>query len=851
MKKFKQLLSRLIVPTVTVILIGQSIYMTREITWDMIFATINDIYWWQALLLMILGFIAILPTLLNDVILAQWQDYHLDRRELLQRSWLINVFNINAGFVGTVGMLLRRIWFFDQKNARHLKPYIQMYILSLSGLFVASAGAIIAVWFKFIPGFEHNMIWLMLLLGVVVVVGLLSRIPRFNLWAGMTRRVFVLLTSNALLTFAIQMVLFVTIGLTIGVNIRIAVMMMLFTIANTIALVTMTPGTWGSFDVSLLLMLSGLSIDIEKVVVWLILYRLVYNMLPLFSALVLFCYRLSRKINSDYRGVPHYVARAVTHKLTTIALYLSGILLVLSGTMPSIMQRITILHRLRPWPITFALANQLPNILLGFLLLISARGVANRVKRAYRSTIIVLILVVIYTYISYRQVLPVVIFGLLLVGFIVSKKTLYREQFIHSWEQQVIDVAIWGLLIISYLLLGVINAPLVKHHFQRLNHLGLLPSVHWWLMGTAIIIVVTAFSLLLSRYLSARQQQLGVAFDEERLKKLLAVGDTHYTNLAFLGDKRFYFYQVDGQDIVGMQFRVINNQAMVMGDPFGESPYFAEAMQQFVDDADVLGYVPVFYEVSEQVAMMAHEFGYDFFKLGEEAHVIVSDFSTAGKKMQNVRSVVNQATRAGFTFQVIQPPFSSATLTQLRAISDEWLAGREEKGYSLGFFDENYLQRYPIAVLEKAGQIEAFATLVTSHSEQQLAVDLMRFTKQAPNGMMDVLFVNTIAYAQMQGLKTLNLGMSPLANVGQHRQSFGRERLANLVYQFGSKVYSFEGLHHYKRKFTKHWIPMYIAYSRKSWVIMVMLGLLKIDNKGVARAPEIKVVYDEDNNFQQ
>lgn len=851
MKKFKQLLSRLIVPAVTLILIGQTIYMTREITWDMIFSTINDIYWWQAILLMILGFIAVLPTVLNDVILAKWQHYQIEMPELLQRSWLINVFNINAGFVGTVGVLLRRIWFADQKNGGRLKPYIQMYVLSLGGLFIASVMAIVAIWLNVIPDFDDNLIWLMVLLAVAVVVGIISLIPRFNFWSGMTQRAFVLLTSNAVLTFAIQMALFVTIGLTIGVDVRIAMMMLLFTIANTIALVTMTPGTWGSLDVSLLLMLSGLSVDIEKVVVWLILYRLVYNMLPLFSAIVLFCYRLSRKINREYRGVPHYVALSVTHRLTTIALYLSGILLVLSGTMPGIMQRVTILHHLRPWPITFALANQLPNILLGFLLLISARGVANRVQRAYYSTIVLLVLVAIYAYMSYRQILPVIIFGLLLVGFIFSKKTLYRKQFIHSWQQQVIDGTIWGALIISYLLLGMIDAPIVKNHFQRLTHLGLLPSVHWWLMGTAIILVVTVFSLLLSRYLRAHKQQLGVPFDEARLQRLLAIGDTHYTNLAFLGDKRFYFYQVDGQDRVGLQFRVINNQAMVMGDPFGDATYFADAMQQFVNEADVLSYVPVFYEVSERIAMLAHEFGYDFFKLGEEAHVIVTEFSTAGKKMQNVRSVINQANRAGFEFKVLQPPFSAEVMVQLRAISDEWLAGREEKGYSLGFFDENYLQRYPIAVLEKDGQIEAFATLVTSHTEQQLAVDLMRFTKQAPNGVMDVLFVNTIAYAKEKGLTTLNLGMSPLANVGQHRQSFGRERLANLVYQFGSKVYSFEGLHHYKRKFTKYWVPMYIAYSRKSWIIMVMIGLLKIDNKGVARAPEIKVVYDEDNDSEQ
>ena len=44
-------------------------------------------------------------------------------------------------------------------------------------------------------------------------------------------------------------------------------------------------------------------------------------------------------------------------------------------------------------------------------------------------------------------------------------------------------------------------------------------------------------------------------------------------------------------------------------------------------------------------------------------------------------------------------------------------------------------------------------------------------------------------------------------------------------------------------------VPMYIAYSRKSWIIMVMIGLLKIDNKGVKRAPAFKVVYDKDNDF--
>lgn len=848
MPKIKSILSHLIIPAVTVILISQLVFMTREITWNMILETISQITWWQALLLIIFGFVTIVPTLLSDFILARWQAYNIKRTDLIQRAWLINVFNINAGFIGTVSLLLRRVFYFDQKKSSHLKPYLQVYLLGLTGLLVASAAAVVAIWLHFLTGFEENMIWLIAILMMAIVVGFISIVPRFHFWQGINLLVVKRLLTVSLASFVLQMALFVAIGVTLGIHLRLAIMMLAFILASTIALVSMTPGTWGSFDVAVLFILSDLSVNSDQVVVWLILYRVVYNVIPLLSAFILLIYRLSKKINSDYRGVPHYVARAVTHQVTTVMLYLTGILLVLSGTMPTIVQRVMILNHLRSWPITYALANQLPNILLGFLLLISARGVANRVKRAYQSTIVLLVVIIIYALFEYRHIVPMVLVGVLLFAFMTTRQTLYREQFIHSWEEQIVDGAIWGALIISYLLLGIVNTPIFKHNYH-FHERGMIPSVHWWVMGAIVILVVATFSLLLSRYLHAHQQQLGESFDEIRLNRILTIGDTHYTNLAFLGDKRFYYYQVNHEDSVGMQFRLVNNKAMVMGDPFGDASYFAEAMQQFVDDADVLGYVPVFYEVSEQIAMLAHEFGYDFFKLGEEAHVVLDAFSTAGKKMQNVRSVVNQAGRAGFEFKVITPPFNEEILKQLQKISDEWLAGREEKGYSLGFFDQNYIQRYPIAVLSKDNRIEAYATLVTSHTERQMAVDLMRFTKAAPNGVMDVLFVNTIAYAKSQGLQTLNLGMSPLANVGQHRQSFGRERLANLVYQFGSKVYSFEGLHHYKSKFTKTWVPMYIAYSRKSWIIMVMIGLLKIDNKGVKRAPAFKVVYDKDNDF--
>nr|WP_284295374.1 hypothetical protein [Leuconostoc litchii] len=114
MKGIKSVLSKLIILAITLILISQLFIMTREITWHAILSTVNDIAWWQLLLLVVCGFLVIVPTIFNDVILKEWQDYHLSLRETVQRAWLINVFNINAGFVGILSVFLRRIFYNDQ-----------------------------------------------------------------------------------------------------------------------------------------------------------------------------------------------------------------------------------------------------------------------------------------------------------------------------------------------------------------------------------------------------------------------------------------------------------------------------------------------------------------------------------------------------------------------------------------------------------------------------------------------------------------------------------------------------------------------------------------------------------------
>ncbi|MBZ5798285.1 phosphatidylglycerol lysyltransferase domain-containing protein, partial [Burkholderia contaminans] len=75
-------------------------------------------------------------------------------------------------------------------------------------------------------------------------------------------------------------------------------------------------------------------------------------------------------------------------------------------------------------------------------------------------------------------------------------------------------------------------------------------------------------------------------------------------------------------------------------------------------------------------------------------------------------------------------------IEEMRHISDIWLDGRKEKGYSLGWFKESYLQLAPIALLrDSEGKVIAFATMAPAYDHgQTVSIDLMRHLPDTPNG---------------------------------------------------------------------------------------------------------------------
>src|SRR5262249_4338217 len=149
-------------------------------------------------------------------------------------------------------------------------------------------------------------------------------------------------------------------------------------------------------------------------------------------------------------------------------------------------------------------------------------------------------------------------------------------------------------------------------------------------------------------------------------------------------------------------------------------------------------------------------------------------------------------------------------LDELEIVSQDWLRtkGLAERQFSIGFFDREYLRRYPCAVVEETGpphRILAFANLLEGPNHEEFSVDLMRQRSDGPK-VMDFLFVSLFLHGKARGYHRFNLGMAPLASVGEHRGAHARERLARVLFQRGEHWYNFQGLRAYKDKFDPDWV---------------------------------------------
>lgn len=787
----------------------------------------------SVLSMLVLGLVAVTPMLNYDFVIQEFLPERAETKYILKSGWVVNTFNNLIGFGGVLGATMRATYYGKHASRRQVVFAVsKIALFLLSGLSVWSLLALVEMYvFGIGREFTQYTIWLIggglyfpILLGF-------THLRESEFFADLPLAREMRLTLGSMLEWGFAGGFFLFIGYQLGLT-HLAAVFPLFMIANVVGIASMVPGAIGSFDVFMIMGLSAVGVDPSIAVVWLLFYRVFYYLVPFAIAVVIFVQDMGKRINDYLQGIPMQLLSRGAHLVFTILLYFTAIMLLILATMPNFALQNHVLHSFRPYTLVFL--GRAANIVIAFMLMGLARGIANKSRKAYWLTIIILILGMITTLLKDTSLKTIIFLGVMIIVTLLSRRELYRERIQFAWGDRLFDGMIYIAAFVAYAVAGFYNAPNI-HHRRPVPTAWIFPSWRLYLSGLIAMFIAIVTVYLVLKYLSVGGDKLDAGFDADRVKAVInQYGGNLVSHLAFLRDKSIHYYQVDGQDQLFFMYRKKADKIIIMGEPVGNQDYLVPAVEEFMNEADKLDLSLVFYEVSEGFTMQMHDLGFDFMKFGEEGLVALPDFKISGNHFKGERSLMNRFKREGYTFDIIQPPFDDKTMARLQEISDSWLAGREEKGFSLGFMDRYYLEQTPVAVIrDKDGQMIAFANSMPAGSKETTSIDLMRHMADAPSGIMDEVFINLFYWGRDNGYQYFNMGMAPLSGVGTNSYGFLEERAAHLIYQYGYRFYDFGGLRSYKNKYVTKWVPRYVVYWRRSSVLFTMLQILLIVNKKI------------------
>lgn len=519
------------------------------------------------------------------------------------------------------------------------------------------------------------------------------------------------------------------------------------------------------------------------------------------------------------------ITREIGIKTLYYAILISGLILIFSSATPSFVERIKILRNIIP--AEFQQLSRVLTMIIGVTLISLAKGIKERVKIMHRISIVLLLLAAITSVLKGLDFEEAILMLILAVLLYMSRSSFDKASMKFKMKNLLSNFLIFTLLPLLYFI--VFN---ITHNMDTISSTPKYALAYLIENKTSIFtyLLLTSAMNLIFQFRISNKLTLNPVTDEDisTFSSFIDIyGGNIFSHLFYLKDKNLFFNKDKN---VMIMYRPYKNKIFVLGDPVGDRDFFEEAIDEFIEFAEAYSMRVVFYEVEGRNLELYSNQGFNFIKIGEEAIIDLTKFSFEGKENKTLRSMRNMFLNRGYEFELISPPFTNEFLNKLEEISDQWLDGRSEKKFSLGNFDREYVSRSSIAVLRVEGEIFAFCTTIPEYEDSTISIDLMRMKKDHPNGTMDCLFIATIDHMKSMGYKKFSLGEAPLSNVGNKKQSLKKEKLIKYGYEFGNKIYNFQGLRRYKEKFKPKWNGRYIAYYDEIKLPSTLIDLIKVIN---------------------
>ena len=584
-----------------------------------------------------------------------------------------------------------------------------------------------------------------------------------------------------------------------------------FVLAQVAGLVSHVPGGLGVFEFTFVALLSSYA-DPTQLLGAVIVFRIIYYLFPLALALVLLGANEIARGGSKLARITRFAtgwgpgASPAIFSLTT---FIGGMILLFSSATPEVHTRLRYIGNLVPLAVIES--SHFVASLTGAALLILAYGLGRRLDAAYYLTVIALPVGIVTSLLKGWDYEAAVGLAVILVTLIPARRHFYRRA---SLTAEFLSPQ-WLLMTFTVLALSgwlgffaYKNVAYSSDLWWQFALRGDAPRFLRALVGVSVGVALVALHRLLRPVAVKPQAPDAIAL--ERVEPIVRASPDTLSYLALLGDKSLLFSE-DGTAFV--MYGIEGGSFIAMGDPIGSPRHRKDLAWEFRALADRHGASTVFYQVRKHNLPLYLDMGLSLLKLGEEGRVPLREFNLDGGTRKRLRRVVRVVEAGGGRFDICHGAEIDAIMPQLKAVSDEWLAARgtREKGFSLGFWNERYLRSTAIAVVRRGEEIVAFTNLWEGAENDEITVDLMRYTASAPEGTMEYLFVQSMLWGKEAGFHHFNLGMAPLSGLENRQLAPIWNRIGALLYKHTENFYNFQGLRGFKEKFDPVWEPRYLA----------------------------------------
>lgn len=429
------------------------------------------------------------------------------------------------------------------------------------------------------------------------------------------------------------------------------------------------PGGVGVFEAILLAAFAN-QLGAAPLAAALLLYRLIYVVLPLLVACVLLLASEARRLLFARQAIN--AAAGLAAPVLAILVFLSGVVLLFSGATPEIDTRLEHMGFLVPHRLIDA--SHFGASLIGVLCLLLAQGLRRRLSAAWLLTTVLLLVGALLSLLKGFdwEEASVLIFTVALLA--LFRRSFYRPS-------RLLELPFSPVYLVASVCVVGASVWLLLFAYQD------VPYSHelWWqftldadaprglraAMGSAVLLVVVALTWLLR----TARPVIHLPNDEElqQAKRILMASDQPDGGLALTGDKALLFHP---NHKAFLMYARRGRSLVALYDPIGPAQERAEMIWQFRDLCDLHHARPVFYQVRAENLPFYMDIGLTALKLGEEARVDLRrfDLEAKGKEMKDLRYTWNRGGRDGLTLEIHEP--GDAPLEALKEISDAWLGGK-------------------------------------------------------------------------------------------------------------------------------------------------------------------------------